>query len=228
MHRVQKIIANRGHCSRREAERLIERGVVKVNGKAVSLGDSCEEDARIVIDGRIVALREEKVYYRFYKPAKCVTSLQDPYHATIMKHLSDIRERVIPIGRLDFNTTGLLLLTNDGDFANKVMHPRYEVKKTYRVQVDRPILNNAIKVLRQGIELEDGMTAPAIVKKIEPDLLDVTIHEGRNRIIRRMFFALGYKVRYLERVRIGIVSLQGLKLGEFKRLSEKEKQSVFL
>ena len=228
MHRVQKIIANRGHCSRREAERLIDAGKVKVNGTKVSLGDSCEEDARIEVDGKIVYRREEKVYYRFYKPMKCVTSLKDPYNATIMKHLSDIRERVIPVGRLDFNTTGLLLLTNDGDFANKVMHPRYEVKKTYRVQVDRPILNNAIKILRKGIELEDGMSAPAIVKKIEPDLLDVTIHEGRNRIIRRMFSALGYKVRFLQRIKVGKVNLQGLKLGEYQKLTEKEKESVFL
>ena len=128
MHRVQKLLSNYGYCSRRKAEELIELGEVKVNGKVISLGDKATENDEITVNGRIVKA-PKRIYLIFHKPTRCVTALEDKYHKTIFEYIN-LKERVFPIGRLDYNTSGLLLLTNDGDFANRIMHPRYEVKKT--------------------------------------------------------------------------------------------------
>lgn len=213
MQRVQKLLSNYGYCSRRKAEELIKEGRVKVNDKVISLGDQAEENDNLFVDDKPVTA-EKKVYLLFHKPVGCVTALEDPEHETIMEYIH-IKERVFPIGRLDYNTSGLIILTNDGDFANKIMHPRYEIKKTYRVALFEEMKEEDIEQLRKGVELEDGITLPAEVKVIMNTIIDITIHEGRNRIVRRMINALGYNVRTLKRTKVGEWSLGELKEGEY-------------
>ena len=224
MQRVQKLLSNYGYCSRRKAEELIIAGKVKVNNKIITIGDKASEQDIISVDGKIVN-KEKKVYLMLNKPVKCVTALNDPNHTTVMKYIK-VKERVFPIGRLDFYTSGLLLLTNDGDFANNIMHPRYEIKKTYQVELDKPITKDSLIEIEKGIEIEDGKTSPTKAKKIKDNIVEITIHEGRNRIIRRMVKKLGYKVKYLERIKIGNLSLGNLGQGKYRELTKQEK--IFL
>ncbi|MBI4152265.1 rRNA pseudouridine synthase [Candidatus Woesearchaeota archaeon] len=220
MQRIQKLISNSGYCSRRKAEELIRQGKVRVNGKLALLGSSAEETDAITIDGKPLR-REKKVYLLLNKPRGCVTAVEDADSKTVMSYVR-VKERVFPVGRLDFNTTGALLLTNDGDFANRIMHPRYELKKTYLVEIDKPITYAMVREMEKGIPLTDGMTAPARVRSLEPILIEITLHEGRNHIIKRMFEHFGYRVRSLTRVKIGKVSLGSLRSGRFRHLTEKE------
>ncbi|TKJ17877.1 pseudouridine synthase [Candidatus Woesearchaeota archaeon B3_Woes] len=225
MQRVQKLLSNYGYCSRRKAEELIIAGKVKVNNKTITIGDKASEEDKISVDGKTVN-KEKKVYLMLNKPVKCVTALNDPNHTTVMKYIN-VKERVFPIGRLDFYTSGLLLLTNDGDFANNIMHPRYEIKKTYQVELDKPITKDSLIEIEKGIDLEDGKTSPAKVKKIKDNIVEITIHEGRNRIIRRMVKKLGYSVKSLERIKIGNLSLGTLDQGEYRELTKQEKNISF-
>tara|TARA_Y100000310_G_C20633200_1_gene789745 strand:+ start:816 stop:1499 length:684 start_codon:yes stop_codon:yes gene_type:complete len=225
MDRVQKLLSNYGYISRRKAEEIIKEGRVKVNGKVISIGDKASEDDKIYVDGKLVK-KQEKVYIMFYKPLGCVTALTDPQYKTVMDFIN-VKERVFPIGRLDYNSSGLLLLTNDGDFANKVMHPRYEVNKTYMAEVNNPISYNKIKLIEQGIRLEGEKTAPAQVKKHGLTLIEITIHEGKNRIIRKMLEELEFKVISLKRIKIGNLELGNLKPEEYRNLTEKDKERVF-
>jgi 23S rRNA pseudouridine2605 synthase len=224
-HRVQKLLSNRGFCSRRKAEEYIADGRVGVNGKVISLGDKAAEADIITVDGKRIE-RTRSVVYLFNKPPGCVTALTDERLRTVMDFIH-VKERVFPIGRLDYNTSGLLLLTNDGDVANKIMHPRYEITKTYLVLLDRPIQRQDIKKLEAGVLLEDGKTYPAHVKKLTSVELELTIHEGRNRIIRRMFEALNYRARGLIRLKIGKLSLGNVKQGRWRRLAPKEVDLIF-
>ena len=224
-HRVQKLLSNYGYCSRRKAEKLIEDGRVKVNGKTISIGDKAEEDDKITVDGHVVK-GQKKLYLMLNKPHGCVTAVRDSRYKTIMDFVR-VRERVFPVGRLDYNTTGLLLLTNDGDFANKVMHPRYEIKKTYIVETDKPVKDDDIKKIEDGVELEDGRTSRSKVKSINPKKVEITIHEGKNRIVRRIFKSLGYKVMRLDRVMIGKLRLGGLRRGECRELSDNGMKKIF-
>ena len=219
MERVQKILSNWGYCSRRKAEKLIEEGKVKVNGKTISLGDKAEETDKITVDGEKVS-RPNKIYIKFHKPLGCVTALEDPHKKTIMDYIK-IKDRIFPVGRLDYNTSGLLLLTNDGDWANKIAHPRYEVKKTYIAELETDISNKDVTQLRRGVKLRDGLTKPALVEKLSPTKLEIKIHEGRNRIIRRMLKVLGYSVKSLKRVQIGDIKLGRLKVGEWEYIHSK-------
>ncbi len=218
-HRVQKLLSNYGYCSRRKAEELIEKGMVKVNGRTISLGDKATEDDKIYVDDKIVK-KEEKVYLMFNKPLRCVTALKDAVFDTVMDHI-DIKERVFPVGRLDYNTSGLLILTNDGDFANRIMHPRYETKKTYLIGLKEPIPEEKIRLLEEGVMLKDGRTRPAKVKK-KGNTLEMTIHEGKNRIIRRMFEKIDVPIRFLQRINVGNLSLGTLKPGKYRFLDKKE------
>lgn len=226
LERVQKILAAAGVASRREAEKLIVAGKVKVNGKLVKeLGvkaDSFKD--RITVDGKPVQL-EEKVYYMFYKPRGVVTTMKDPEgRRCIADYTGDLGERVFPVGRLDYNTEGLLLLTNDGDLAQKLAHPSNETKKTYVARVLGIVPEEKFDKLRMGVELEDGVTAPATVNLRTYDHarniteFDITIHEGRNRQVRRMCDAIGFPVRDLKRIKMGPLSLRGLGRGKLREL----------
>jgi len=225
MDRVQKILSRHGFCSRRKAEELIKEGRVKVNDKIIKLGDKAVEEDKITIDGKILK-KKQRIYIKFHKPVGYVTSLKDRHEKTIMK-LIKIRERVFPIGRLDKNTSGLLLLTNDGDFANKIMHPRYEIKKTYLVGLYKDIDESKLKQLEKGVVLKDGKTSPAKTKQHHEKLVEITIHEGKNRIIRRMFKKIGYQVKFLKRIKIGNMNLGKLEEGKLKFLKKSELNKIF-
>lgn len=222
MERVQKILSNTGYCSRREAEELIAKGRVRVNNKKITLGDQATANDKITIDGKEL-VRERPVYIVFHKPTGCVTALSDERYRTIM-HYIKCQERVFPVGRLDMNTSGLLLLTNDGTFANKILHPSYEINKTYVADLDAPIGPKKMALLERGVDLSDGRTSPAVVRRIHPERIEITIHEGKNRIVRRMLEALGYKVLRLQRTKIGNLSLGTLKEGKYKRYNEVPKE----
>ncbi|MFH0859894.1 MAG: pseudouridine synthase [Candidatus Altiarchaeota archaeon] len=225
VHRVQKLLSNLGYCSRRQAEELIRAGWVKVNGETVTVGGKASETDVITVGGKVVK-GEDRVYLMFHKPTGCVTAVRDPRFKTVMDYLR-IKERVFPIGRLDRDTSGILLLTNDGDFANSVMHPRYEVKKRYVVVLDKPVKQDVKRKIERGITLEDGKTAPAKSNILAENTLDITIHEGKNRIIRRMMKALGYNVKTLKRVSIGNLKLGTLKPGEYRNLTKNEITQIF-
>jgi len=220
--RVQKIISNAGHCSRRKAEELIRQGRVKVNDKAIKLGDKADpEKDDITINGREIKI-EKRIYLLFNKPAGCITTRDDPLKRKTIFDVINIKERIFPVGRLDQNTSGLLLLTNDGDFANKIAHPRYEIEKTYRVRTDKQLKDSDIKEIESGIMVDGKKTWPGKIKKIKPDIFDVTIHEGRNRIVRKMMSALGYGVISLERVAIGDIMIEGVAPGQYRGLTPDE------
>lgn len=216
--RVQKIIANAGYCSRRKAEELIEKRKVSVNGKVIKLGDKADIDKdKIYVDNHLIE-KSRPIYIMLNKPKHYEVTLSN-----VDKNVLDlipIRERIFPVGRLDRNTTGLLLLTNDGDFANKLMHPRYEKGKTYFVKLDKKITDKDIREIEKGMYLKDGFIK-AKVKMYHRDQLEVTIHEGKKWIIKRMFFKLGYYVRELSRTKIGNLRLD-VKIGKWRFLTRKE------
>lgn len=231
MERLQKILAGAGLTSRREAERWILEGRVTVNGVVVRrLGSKADPSRdKIKVDGRLVRPSASRLYFLFHKPAGLITSMRDPQGRP---HLGDWLEslgkrgRLFPVGRLDFNSSGLLLLTNDGELGQRLTHPRYEVKKGYRVKISGCPSERELEHLRRGIPLEDGMTAPARVRVLQvlkkKAWLEVEIHEGRYREVRRMFEALGYFVEKLVRVRIGPIRLGSLGPGGIRPLSPKE------
>jgi len=220
MQRVQKLLSNYGYTSRREAEELIKQRKVKVNGKTVSIGDKASQDDIITVNGKELK-RERRVYLMFHKPRGCVTALTDREHKTVMDFIK-IKERVFPIGRLDYNTSGLLLLTNDGDFANKIMHPSNKIKKSYLVRINKPLDRRSLRQLENGVILDDGKTSPARISLLGRNLIQITIHEGRNRIIRRMLRRVGYQVRELQRVSIGHLRLDNLRPGRYRKLNRKD------
>lgn len=226
--RINKYIANAGIASRRKADELIKAGKVKVNGKVMSQpGYDVADSDEVLVEGKPVQSTENKVYYAMNKPLGVITSVNDDRgRMTVVDIMSDVEERVFPVGRLDYNTSGLLLLTNDGDFANRIMHPGRRVDKTYRVRVAGNISKIKISVLRAGVRLGKFKTSPARVDVITWNrhsmILEVTIHEGKNRQIRRMFEAVGYPVQELERISIENMKLGHLKPGQYRKLSRRE------
>ncbi|PKR85954.1 23S rRNA pseudouridine(2605) synthase RluB [Heyndrickxia camelliae] len=229
MERLQKVIAQAGVASRRKAEGLIIEGKVKVNGKVVTeLGTKVSATDKIEVEG-IPLEKEEKVYLLFYKPRGVISAVSDDKgRKVVTDFLPAIKERVYPIGRLDYDTSGLLLLTNDGEFANLLMHPRYEINKTYVAKVQGIPTKMALKQLEKGIHLEDGKTAPAKVKMLSFDkkkqksIIELTIHEGRNRQVRRMLEAIGHPVMKLRRERFAFLTLSGINAGEIRELTPHE------
>ena len=232
--RLQKILAAAGIASRREAEKIILAGRVKVYGKLIKeLGAKFGTKAFITVDGKPIK-NEKKVYYIFYKPRGVVTTMVDPRgRRTVADFLSNLTERVFPVGRLDYNTEGLLLLTNDGELAQNLTHPKNEINKSYRVAVVGIVPQEKLDLLRLGVRLEDGLTAPAIVDLVEYDheknlsVFNITIHEGKNRQIRRICDYIGYPVRQLKRYKIANLTLTSLKKGQYRQLFEEELTALF-
>lgn len=230
MERLQKVLSMCGVASRRKAEDMIVDGRVRVNG-IVMLTLGCKVDIMkdvISVDGKKIA-KPAKVYYLFNKPKGTITSTTDPEgRKIVMDYFRDVPERVYPVGRLDQNTEGLLLMTNDGELANILMHPSKEVDKTYAVKVKGRLTDKMLELLAKGVMLEDGMTAPATVvdlgfdKQNDLTSVEITIHEGRNREVRRMFEFFGLQVHNLKRVRYGSLSLSGMKRGSYRPLTRDE------
>jgi 23S rRNA pseudouridine2605 synthase len=230
--RIQKIIAQIGIASRRKAEEIIAEGRVTVNGSVAIIGMKADllKD-HIKVDGKLLIRSEPKIYLMFNKPRNVVTSLSDPEGRPAVKdYLKGVMYRVFPVGRLDFDSEGLLLLTNDGDFANNLLHPSKKIPKTYMVKVKGIIGDDKIVKLRQGVRLVDGRTLPARVrfarKSENNSWIEIVITEGKKRQVRRMVEAVGHPALKLRRVGIGGVRLSGLKIGEFRPLTERELQSL--
>ena len=220
--RLQKYVSECGVCSRRKAEQLIEEGRITVNGKPVKIGYSVKEKDVVRFKGNILR-RPRRVYIMLNKPRRCVTAVTDDKYKTVM-HYVRMKERVYPIGRLDYNTTGLLLLTNDGDFANRVMHPRYECKKVYAAKAERKLRDEELEQLNNGVKIDDRV-CQALVEDMGENWYQVTIHEGRNRIIKRLFGTLGVRVFQLDRVMLGELDYGNLKQGRWRYLTKKEIES---
>jgi len=231
--RLQKILSRAGVSSRRAAEEIILAGRVTVNGVVISeMGAKADPDHdTITVDGKRLGTDIARVYIVLYKPSGYMTTLKDPQGRPLVTDLlKGIRERVYPVGRLDYNTEGVLLLTNDGEWANALAHPRHEVDKEYHVRVQGQVSPVQIQRLTAGVELEDGMTAPALVRVIrESDnntWLAITIHEGRYRQVRRMCEAVSLSVVRLKRARYGFLGLEGLTAGKFRFLTSEEAERL--
>ncbi len=231
--RIQKLLADAGYCSRRKAEELISKGKIKLNGHPVKLGDKATYQDLITVSGERIYLSPKKSYRYLimYKPRGYVTTTSDELdRRCVMDLLEGVEERVYPVGRLDKDSEGLLLLTNDGKFANDIMHPSKHISKTYRVTVRPDITEDQLIALASGIELDGRKTLPAnvVVKTREPGrvVLLITIKEGRNRQIRRMCESLGLEVARLRRVSVGPLKLGMMKPGSFRDLSAEELRAI--
>jgi 23S rRNA pseudouridine2605 synthase len=229
--RLAKHLAHAGVASRRAAETLIAAGRVRVNGELVrDPARDVDSTDHIEIDGRTLAGIELRVVYALNKPLGVVSTARDTHgRPTVVELVPADGLRLYPVGRLDADSSGLILLTNDGELANRLTHPRYEVPKTYRARVGGGrVGEDALRMLRDGVELEDGLTAPARVRRIAPEEIELTIHEGRNRQIRRMCEAVGHPLLALERVAFGPLRLDGLRPGAYRRLSDAEVERLRL
>ena len=224
MDRLQKIIAASGLTSRRKAEEWILQGRVKVDGQVVTeLGVKPRKGALIEVDGKAIA-REDKVYYVMNKPKKVLCTLNDEHdRRTVVDLMTDVPQRGFPVGRLDYDTTGVLIMTNDGEFANEIIHPRYHIAKVYEVTINGILKTEEIKQLEQGVVLDDGIkTLPAKLWVTNKDfaheqtMFELTIQEGRNRQIKRMLEVFGYEVRRLHRRSLGPITVRGLNPGEYR------------
>lgn len=233
MERLQKVLAHAGVGSRRKCEEIILAGRVEVNGERVTeLGVKVSPTDLIAVDGRAIQ-SEQKVYLAFHKPKGVITSANDPEgRRTVMDYIKDVTERLYPVGRLDYDTEGLLILTNDGEFANRLTHPKFHVPKTYHATVNGVPHGSLLEKLAQGVMLDDGITAPAQVDYYDigsdqkQSIISITIHEGRNRQVRRMFDAINYPVIRLRRVQFGPLFLQGLPRGKSRPLTPKEVEEL--
>lgn len=225
--RLNKFIAATGSCSRRDADKLIAEGKVKVNGRIVTdLGTKVRPDAKVQVENKVVE-GERKVYILLNKPKDVITTTDDPEGRKTVTDLlgSGVRERVYPVGRLDRNTTGIILLTNDGELAATLTHPRFNIIKIYEVKLNKGLAESDFVQLRTGIELEDGpfkMDKLAYIDPNDKTMLGVEIHSGRNRIIRRTFEHLGYEVVKLDRVSFAGLTKKNLPRGRYRKLAPKE------
>lgn len=234
MERLQKVIAQCGICSRRAAEQLIVEGKVKVNGKVVTeLGTKVSGDDKIMVNGQLLRGKEDKVTYVFHKPKNVISSVNDEKgRECVGDYFKDCGARVYPIGRLDYESSGILLVSNDGELTNLMLHPKYHVGKVYEVTIDGLLSESDIAQLKKGIPLDDGVTAPCkvSVEVIKPDKplmkLRITLYEGKNREIRRMMAYFGYNVTRLCRIEFGHVKLTPLRPGEYRRLKVDERKNL--
>lgn len=229
MERLQKVIANLGYTSRRNAEELIKNGKVKVNGVIITeLGTKVKTSDLIEVENTILDNNKNYEYYLLYKPREVISSVKDEVGRKTVVDLITTNERIYPVGRLDYDTTGLILLTNDGNLTNKLTHPSSKIEKTYIAKVDGIVSGYAIKKLRDGVIIDGKKTSRSKVKlknidkKNNKSLVELTIHEGRNHQVRKMFENVGYQVIKLKREKYANLDLKGLKPGEYRKLSNKE------
>ncbi len=215
--RLNAYLARAGVASRRKADELIKAGRVRVNGEVGQLNSFVAARDRVEVDGHVVA-KQRLAYVLLHKPAGVVTTASDPQGRPTVVSLVDLPERVVPVGRLDADTTGALLLTNDGELAHRLAHPRYGVEKTYVVDVAGSPSEEALRALSDGVDLDDGPTAPARARLLGPSRIELTIHEGRNRQVKRMLEAVGYPVRRLHRSAYAGLSADDLEAGAWREL----------
>jgi 23S rRNA pseudouridine2605 synthase len=227
--RVQKILSKCGVASRRKAEEMIMEGLVTVNGAPATIGMKADlEKDHIKVRGKLINRVESAVYLLFHKPFKCLTAMDDPEgRPTVKDFIKRVKAMVFPVGRLDYNSEGLLILTNDGELTNQILHPRHKVPKTYLVKIDGVLENDDINKLENGIKLEDGLTAPAKVRRVKKKTksnswIEIIIREGRKRQIRRMLQRVGHPVIKLIRTRINGLELGDLKPGEYRYMTPEE------
>jgi pseudouridine synthase len=223
--RLNAYLGRAGVASRRKADELIVAGRVTVNGEPGQLNTFVSGDDVVEVDGQVVR-KQPLTYVLLHKPAGVVTTARDPRGRPTVVGLVDHEARVVPVGRLDADTTGALLLTNDGPLAHRLAHPRYEVDKVYEVEVEGQPPNDALRGLAEGVELDDGLTAPAEVRRLSPFRIELTLHEGRKHQVKRMCEALGHPVRRLHRSRYANLTLDGLAPGEWRELTESEVEQL--
>jgi 23S rRNA pseudouridine2605 synthase len=219
--RLNAYLARAGIASRRGADELIRAGRVRVNGEVAGLATFVEQRDRVEVDGRSVE-PEPRTYVLLHKPAGVVTTARDPQRRPTVVGLVGHPRRIVPVGRLDADTTGALILTNDGPLAHRLMHPRYQVDKVYEAEVEGEPTDDALERLAEGVELEDGRTAPAAVRRLGASRLELTIHEGKKHQVKRMLEAVGHPVRRLHRSEYAGLTLERLEPGEWRELSEQE------
>ena len=234
MERLQKVIANSGYTSRRNAEKLIIEGHVKVNGELVNVLGSKVSDADVIsIDDNILTKEEKKVYYLLNKPREVICSAKDDKNRKTVVDLIDTNMRIYPVGRLDYDTTGLIILTNDGDLANYLMHPKNMIKKTYLAKIEGILHKEEIDKLKKGIVIDDrkvdtkDFKVKSVNKEKNTSLVEITIIEGRNHIIRNIFASLKHDVIKLTRTNYAFLNLDGLKSGKYRELSIKEVKRLY-
>ena len=227
--RLQKYLAEAGIASRRKCEEYIEQGRVKVNNKIAILGTKVNPEVDIIMfDNKKIENKEELVYILLNKPIGFVTTSKDQFSRDSVLDLVKVKQRIVPVGRLDMYTSGALLLSNDGDFVYKITHPKHEINKTYTVTVKGIVTDEEVEQLKNGVQIEDYVTKPAIVRILKTDTeknisrLEITIHEGKNRQVRKMCEAVGRKVQALHRSKIGNIDVKDLKLGIWRYLKQEE------
>jgi 23S rRNA pseudouridine2605 synthase len=221
--RLNKYLAMAGIASRRKCDELIESGIVKVNGRTVTeLGTKVTERDTVTVKGKIINVKEKRIYILLNKPNDYITTVKDEKDRKTVMDIVKVKERVFPIGRLDRKTTGVLLLTNDGDLANRLMHPRHMVIKEYKVTLDKSVKRDTLKKIFEGVELEDGIAKAAEVYNGKANEVFISVHEGRNHLVRRIFEKLGFTVEKLDRIRYAGFSYEGLARGEWRQLRSSE------
>ena len=234
MERLQKVIASSGYCSRRKAEELIVEGKVKVNGKVITeLGTKVDYNDTVLVNGKPLNNKEEKTYYILNKPRGVVTTVKDEKDRKTVMELIPNDKRVYPVGRLDYDTTGVLILTNDGELTNLLTHPKNHVEKTYIAKVEGLVMKQDLEKLCNGVIIDGKKTsrAKARIKKMDKKtnhtIVELVIYEGRNHQVKKMFEAIGYKVLKLKREKFSFLSVSNLKSGEYRLLSVKEVKKLY-